>query len=161
MKYIALLILLFPTLLNAADFTDFPKWNRIVKTSPLVASSQEEVTEKTLLEVNKSYNKRIKYLLENKDYWQTPGETLAKGTGDCEDIAIAKYYELASKGIPVENMQLVIGDSFGIMHTVLMVKLDDEVYFLDNRSDSLATKKQIFSQIAYGINHKGWTRKPL
>lgn len=41
------------------------------------------------------------------DYWATPMETLAKGSGDCEDFSIAKYFSLVHAGIPVEQLRLV------------------------------------------------------
>jgi predicted transglutaminase-like cysteine proteinase len=41
------------------------------------------------------------------DYWASPVETLAKGAGDCEDYAIAKYFALAATGVPVSSLRLV------------------------------------------------------
>lgn len=34
------------------------------------------------------------------DRWQTPAETFAEGQGDCEDLAIAKYFVLRDCGRP-------------------------------------------------------------
>jgi len=43
----------------------------------------------------------------NRDYWQSPIETLVRGKGDCEDFALAKYVSLRILGIP--KNQLFIG----------------------------------------------------
>lgn len=40
------------------------------------------------------------------DYWATPLETLGRGRGDCEDIAIAKYFSLLRLGVPSEKLRL-------------------------------------------------------
>jgi predicted transglutaminase-like cysteine proteinase len=42
-----------------------------------------------------------------KDYWQTPLETMMSFTGDCEDIAIAKYTALRMLGIGDDRLALV------------------------------------------------------
>lgn len=43
-------------------------------------------------------NKNIRYQSENKDEWATPAETLRRGYGDCEDIALLKCAILNSLG---------------------------------------------------------------
>jgi transglutaminase-like putative cysteine protease len=39
---------------------------------------------------------------EAGDFWQSPQETIARGTGDCEDQAIYLHHLLAEKGIRSE-----------------------------------------------------------
>lgn len=41
------------------------------------------------------------------DHWSSPLETLARGTGDCEDYAIAKYFGLMALGLPARRLRLV------------------------------------------------------
>ena len=41
------------------------------------------------------------------DEWSTPFETLARGAGDCEDLAIAKFYLLIASGAPREGVRLL------------------------------------------------------
>jgi len=41
------------------------------------------------------------------DDWATPCETLARGAGDCEDFAIAKYFVLAESGCPCGCVRLL------------------------------------------------------
>jgi len=53
----------------------------------------------TIHEVNDFWNAAVSYKTDQAkygviDYWQTPMETLVSGDGDCEDIAIAKFFTL-------------------------------------------------------------------
>jgi len=53
----------------------------------------------TIQEVDKFWNSSIKYKTDMaqfgaRDYWQSPIETLTNGRGDCEDIAIGKFFTL-------------------------------------------------------------------
>lgn len=41
------------------------------------------------------------------DHWATPFETLARGAGDCEDAAIAKFFLLRASGVPLAQLRLV------------------------------------------------------
>lgn len=41
------------------------------------------------------------------DHWATPYETLARGTGDCEDSAIAKFFLLLASGTPDAGVRLL------------------------------------------------------
>lgn len=40
------------------------------------------------------------------DYWDAPLEFVARGFGDCEDYAIAKYFMLVRSGVPRERLKL-------------------------------------------------------
>ena len=62
--------------------------------------------------VNVAINRRVAYALDpafapGRDVWSTPFETLARGTGDCEDFAIAKFYLLIASGAPREGVRLL------------------------------------------------------
>ncbi len=55
------------------------------------------------------------------DYWQTPDETLALHTGDCEDFAILLCTLLRAYGIPAEQMYVAVGvDNQGHGHAFLI-----------------------------------------
>lgn len=41
------------------------------------------------------------------DHWATPYETLARGAGDCEDSAIAKFFLLLASGAPDAGVRLL------------------------------------------------------
>lgn len=58
-----------------------------------------------LAEMNDYWNHYIKGKADasNLDYWQTPSETVACKTGDCDDYAVIKYFTLLAYGaIPSE-----------------------------------------------------------
>lgn len=43
---------------------------------------------------------------QQEDYWATPMETLLSNGGDCEDLAIAKYFTLRAAGIEASRLRL-------------------------------------------------------
>lgn len=62
--------------------------------------------------VNDFVNGRVKFADDEtvwgvSDYWASPMETFAKGRGDCEDFAIAKYFLLRAAGVPDARLRLV------------------------------------------------------
>jgi predicted transglutaminase-like cysteine proteinase len=65
-----------------------------------------------LAALNQFFNRRIQSredadIWGQVDYWASPLEMLEKGTGDCEDFAIAKYFSLVALGMPVHKLRLV------------------------------------------------------
>jgi predicted transglutaminase-like cysteine proteinase len=73
------------------------------------------------------------------DYWSTPAELLQRGRGDCEDIAIAKYFTLVALGVPESRLRLLITRNFNggnrriEGHMVLVYRADDGTdHVLDN-----------------------------
>lgn len=88
-------------------------------------------TEK-LHQVNDYFNARLRFqddiLIWGKtDYWATPLETLARGTGDCEDFSIAKFFSLRAQGVPAEKLRMIYvraqlnqgGQNRAVAHMVL------------------------------------------
>lgn len=69
-------------------------------------------TQDKLKRVNEFLNRRIRFgedqqIWRQSDYWATPMETLGKGAGDCEDIAILKYFTLLNLSIPDNQLRLI------------------------------------------------------
>lgn len=50
------------------------------------------------------------------DYWQFPIETLERGSGDCEDIAILLCSLLRASGVPADQVYVVIGTPKGTVN---------------------------------------------
>ncbi len=78
----------------------------------LVATNTATENNKKLLEANDFFNRRLNFSNDLavwglKDYWATPLESLAKGQGDCEDFALAKYVTLIEMGVPEIRLRLV------------------------------------------------------
>ncbi|MDD4436452.1 MAG: transglutaminase-like cysteine peptidase [Tissierellia bacterium] len=64
------------------------------------------MTDKNLIKINDKWNE-LRYVSDYrqflvKDYWQTPEEFFINGAGDCEDFAIAKFFDLLEMNYPPE-----------------------------------------------------------
>lgn len=75
---------------------------------------QQGVTEKQkVVAVNTFFNHMPRALDKKvwgrKDYWATPDELLRQRRGDCEDVAIAKYFTLRKLGIADSHLRLAYG----------------------------------------------------
>lgn len=77
------------------------------------------------------------------EYWATPAEFVASGSGDCEDYAIAKYYALRAAGVDMQRLRFVYAralvDGRLINHMVLAYyeQLDGDPLVLDNLRDEV------------------------
>lgn len=103
-----------------------------------------------LQEVNTVINQRISYRSDKAnhgrlDYWSSLDETLKRGSGDCEDYAIAKYTILKKLGVPARAMQMIIVRNLrsGRYHAVLGVHYKGKVYYLDSNSSRLLRRSNL------------------
>ena len=75
-------------------------------------------------------------LWQKENYWATPIELLERGTGDCEDYVIAKYFTLKTMGVPISKLRLVYATSHKLKepHMVLAYyeRPDADPFILDN-----------------------------
>ncbi|GAB4215211.1 MAG: transglutaminase-like cysteine peptidase [Rhodoferax sp.] len=139
------------------------QWNRMV-------SENKGADDEALLKVvNEFVNRRVLYgednaIWQQPDYWATPLETLGRGTGDCEDYAIAKYMTLLQMGVSNEKLRLIyvrsksgVGGT-SVAHMVLgyFATPEDEPLILDNLITSVrpaASRKDL--QPVYSFNTNG------
>jgi predicted transglutaminase-like cysteine proteinase len=103
------------------------------------------------------------------DYWASPLEVLARGRGDCEDYAIAKYAALVAAGTPSAHLRLAYvltaqavpgsaAPAGGAAHMVLVYQVggDDEPLILDNlRSEVLPASSRADLQPVYSFDTEG------
>lgn len=73
---------------------------------------QMQTDQEKLNYVNRFFDQFLRYRVDQKnygmvDYWAPLGETLARGTGDCEDYAIAKYITLRLAGVDDKKLRLI------------------------------------------------------
>lgn len=68
------------------------------------------------------------------DYWATRKEFLFKGSGDCEDFVVAKYFTLLELGIDEKKLSLLHNIYKDDYHLVLAYQEDtfSDVFILDN-----------------------------
>ncbi|MEH2558823.1 putative transglutaminase-like cysteine proteinase [Bradyrhizobium algeriense] len=69
------------------------------------------------------------------DVWTSPLATLARGGGDCEDYAIAKFVALRRAGVAPDDLRIVVlhDTIHGEDHAVAAARLDGRWLMLDNR----------------------------
>ena len=103
----------------------------------------------TLDRVNLWVNRRIVYIADEnndrqRDYWATADETVARGSGDCEDFAILKMHMLRAAGIDEDRMKLVLLRDLAINadHALLLVRSNAGWVVLDNMTDRIYDGRQ-------------------
>ena len=103
----------------------------------------------TLERVNQWVNRRIAYAddesnYRQRDYWATAEETVARGSGDCEDFAILKMQMLRAAGIDDDRMKLVLVHDMAINadHAFLLVRSAAGWVVLDNMTDRIYDGRQ-------------------
>jgi predicted transglutaminase-like cysteine proteinase len=91
-------------------------------------------------EVNRAINLAVKSTSDLAQYgqidvWTSPLVTLARGAGDCEDYAIAKFVALRLAGVSPDDLRIVIMHDtiYGEDHAVAAARLDGHWLTLDNR----------------------------
>jgi predicted transglutaminase-like cysteine proteinase len=97
-----------------------------------------------------------------EDIWNTPYEFQQKG-GDCEDYAISKYMSLRAIGVPEEMMRIQIVSDLnlgGVIHAILIVFVDGQVYVLDNQIKQVMLAVNIYHyKPIFSINEHHWWRQ--
>jgi predicted transglutaminase-like cysteine proteinase len=110
-----------------------------------------------ITEINDAVNASIKYEPEppGQDIWQTPRETTELGRGDCEDIAIAKYFRLRAAGFGPELVYCLWQDPRTMRRLYHMVCLQGDLVLdnLDSEVKAVADRHDL--HLIYAIGHKG------
>ena len=90
-------------------------------------------------EINRSINLKIKPRSDLSQYgaedvWSPPLATFARGAGDCEDYAIAKFVALQEVGVSPDDLRIVIlrKEVWEEDHAVVAARLDGKWLLLDN-----------------------------
>jgi predicted transglutaminase-like cysteine proteinase len=89
--------------------------------------------------VQQEINQRVRWMhdLDNMgvaDFWANAGETLRRGTGDSEDIAIAKMQVLKAAGFNPKDLYISIGrHSTRGAHILLLARTASGFFSLDDR----------------------------
>jgi predicted transglutaminase-like cysteine proteinase len=96
-----------------------------------------------------------------EDYWATVYEFQRK-SGDCEDYAIAKFQSLRALGVPNDDMRIEVVQDLnlgGIIHAILIVFYQGQVYVLDNQIKQVMRAVDIYHyKPIYSINEAHWWR---
>lgn len=168
--------------IRSSEFKAFRKWNGAIERMAAEQASLARFKQRfgrwiTFLDTLKgqdpteqiravnSFMNRSPYIQDLKnwgvrDYWESPGEFLAK-FGDCEDYAIAKYMALKYLGFDVSNLRIVVLKdlNLNIGHAVLAVYHADRILILDNQIKVVADSRRITHyKPVYSINERFWWR---
>ena len=78
----------------------------------LIERSSAQAPAQRVREVNDFINQRVQWQTDQQiwgqvDYWASPLEMFEKGRGDCEDMAMAKYFALLAECLPESSLRLV------------------------------------------------------
>jgi predicted transglutaminase-like cysteine proteinase len=98
--------------------------------------------------VQHEVNQRVRWMhdLDNMgvaDFWANAGETLRRGTGDSEDIAIAKMQVLKAAGFSPKDLYLSIGrHNVRGAHVVLLARTTGGFFVLDDTLQDISTPAQ-------------------
>lgn len=136
----------------------YPEWKKFMERIHVLQPEAQ------LAAVNRQMNKS-RYILDSinwgdGDYWETPGQFLAR-SGDCEDYAIIKYMTLKRLGWPVDDMRIVIVQdlNLNIAHAILAVYFKDRIMILDNQINGVVDSVRIrHYRPVYSVNEKLWWR---
>jgi predicted transglutaminase-like cysteine proteinase len=101
----------------------------------------------TIKSVNQSVNQDHEYETDKSGYgigevWR---EMSAGEKGDCEDYALTKQKALSAAGIPIQHLQIAIGETeTGGWHAFLMIRSANRgTIILDNRYDNVMSLDQV------------------
>jgi predicted transglutaminase-like cysteine proteinase len=124
-----------------------------------------------LARANIFFNSRIRWSQDSDawgqgDYWATPLEVMGRGTGDCEDFAIAKYITLVLAGVDIDKLRITYvkvqalakDDPANSAHMVLAYysTATAEPVILDNLiTEILPASQRPDLTPVYGFNSKG------
>jgi predicted transglutaminase-like cysteine proteinase len=99
-------------------------------------------------QANAWINARVRFGNDPKlidPHWGSLAETLANGSGEREDIAIAKMQLLAAAGVPRDDLYVVLASDIRRLKpdALLVVRDGACVYVLDSRQDAFVDEHQI------------------
>jgi predicted transglutaminase-like cysteine proteinase len=141
--------------LNAGMTAYDVRWRRVSgadQTDPRIAEIAASCASLTTLQklalVHSEVNRRVRWRTDldaygNADYWANAGETLTKGVGDSEDIAVVKIQALKAAGFSPRDLYLSVGrDKSRGADALLLVRADGRFYVLDDRIDRPLTPEE-------------------
>jgi len=101
------------------------------------AANLDPIAKLRLVQQEISHSVRWAHDLDNMgvaDFWANAGETLRRGTGDAEDIAIAKMQVLKAAGFDPKDLYISVGrHSSRGAHILLLARTASGFFALDDR----------------------------
>ncbi|MDH4562276.1 transglutaminase-like cysteine peptidase [Pseudomonas sp. BN411] len=128
-----------------------PANDRLQAWHDLLEGSRRKSEQEQLQAVNQQINRQVRFsddseLWQRRDYWATPVETLAKGAGDCEDFALAKYFTLLQLGVDPQKLRITYARALKLNQAHMVVTYyetpDADPLVLDNLVDDILPASQ-------------------
>lgn len=147
------------------------KFRKLITTIFMVVFScvsNAEDLKPTVADHNDFWNRSITYMGESigDDMWQAPKETWLKKSGDCEDYAIIKYFDLIASGVDKEKLSLawvILDNKFNIKqkfesHVVVLYEYNEHKWILDNYASNIVdlNKRSDIVIVNAIMNHNGF-----
>ncbi|OZG71071.1 hypothetical protein BTA51_23255 [Hahella sp. CCB-MM4] len=92
-----------------------------------------------------------------EDYWATPLEVISNGKGDCEDLAIAKYFTLRAMGVSSQQLGISYVKSYRLptAHMVLDYydSRESRPVTLDNLDDTIRERPDLNAIYSFNEEH--------
>lgn len=131
------------------------RFRRVARTDrahPLVTAMAEPLRglgpEQQLSEVHRQVRQKVRWAhdldtIRVADLWANAGETLERGAGDSEDIAIVTMQVLKAAGWNPRNLYISIGREKKVgTHIVLLARAPSGFYVLDDRANRAMTPQE-------------------
>jgi predicted transglutaminase-like cysteine proteinase len=109
------------------------------------------------------YFNTVEWTNDTRDTWSTLYHTAFTKTGDCEDIALAKYQTLRRLGWPVDHLRVLIGwdGAEKDWHALLAVRVGTDVLILDSVKGIQSAALFGGVRLVYSISDQGvWDHAP-
>jgi predicted transglutaminase-like cysteine proteinase len=131
------------------------RFRRVANTDrahPLVAALAQSLRgltpEQQLVAVQSQVRQKVRWAtdldtMKVSDLWANAGETLERGAGDSEDIAVVQMQALKLAGWNQRDLYISIGRAKGVgAHIVLLARAPSGFYVLDDRASRPMTTQQ-------------------
>lgn len=136
----------------------YRQWQQLL--ADLLEYPEQEQVDAVNRFVNAGRNRKDSELWGEEDYWASPREFFARGAGDCEDFAVAKYLGLRRLGIPESRLRLGQGRVYdrhsGAIEAHLVLIYEDRQgreWILDNLEPSIERRsRRVDIMIDYVFN---------
>lgn len=137
--------------------SQFPRWQGVLERQPVVNGAHDPAYF-DIIKINRDYN-TLSYKNDSIDEWSTPKEFVARGRGDCDDFAVAKYYALRERGFTPSQINMVILERpvTQSQHIVTVVRFEKDEYVLDNEIPKPVEAGEYFknTRILMKLNENG------
>jgi len=146
---------------DACDSRALTRFRRLVE----IAAQQDVMTQ---LAVVHEYFNNTEAALEGydrsgRDVWEPLYITASTLRGDCEDIALAKYFTLRRLGWAAEDLRVLVGwdRDERDWHAMLAVRVDGKVHVLDSILGMRPVDAFVRTRLIYSISELGiWDHAP-